>query len=155
MAAETVRAGRGRSGRSPEDAPHPQTHAWIKAAVAVALLLLVALAVVMPMDKELGPGQGPPDRGALLATAHKMTPNPRDMVQYARLLYYCLPTKDAVIDQLRNDPNLTPEQRREALEIAKDVDDSAELLNDSAWFVVRYSKGTPKSYQRLNWPRKL
>src|SRR3954447_11127576 len=72
---------------SPEGAPHPQTHAWVKAAVAIALLVLVALAVVMPMDKEQGPGQGAVDNGARGALG-KMTPARGNMVDYARLLYY-------------------------------------------------------------------
>jgi tetratricopeptide (TPR) repeat protein len=131
-----------------EDAPRPQTHAWIKAAVAIGLLLLVALAAVMPMDREHAPGRdGMPENAAVGALA-RMAPQPGDMVGYARNLYYCLPNKEAVLEQLRNDPNLTPDERQDALQIAMQIEDGAWLLNNSAWFVVRYSKGWPTGYQR-------
>jgi Flp pilus assembly protein TadD len=128
----------------PEGAPPPQTHAWIKAAVAIGLLLLVALAAVMPMERDQQQGA---DNGAN-SPLEAMSPKPGNMVALTRALFSCLLDKEEVIEQLRHDPNLTAEQRSEALQIAKDLDDSTGLLNDSAWFVVRYSKGSPKGYQR-------
>lgn len=130
---------------APEGASRPQAPSWIKAAVAIGLLLMVALAVVMPMDRGQPAGDDAENRSAVLG---RMSPKQGDMVDLARALFFCLPNKAAVIDQMRHDPNLTQAQRSEALQAATDLDDSSELLNDSAWFVVRYAKGWPRGYQR-------
>ncbi len=128
----------------PEDKSKPQSHPWIKAAIAIGLLILVGMAYVMPMDKPFGmmQQQNPP------RSVESYWPQANDMQAVVRVLFLILNDQDAVISQLTNDPNLTEKQRKEALEIAKDRPENALLLNNSPWYVVRYSGSSKKGYER-------
>ncbi|HEV8060364.1 MAG TPA: hypothetical protein VGP68_10850 [Gemmataceae bacterium] len=128
----------------PEGKAKPQSHPWIKAAIAIGVLILVGMAYVMPMDKPFGMiQQQKPQR-----TAEAYWPQADDMQAVVRVLFLILSDQDAVIAQLTKDPNLTEKQRKEALEIAKDRPDNALLLNNSPWYVVRYAASSKKGYER-------
>jgi hypothetical protein len=114
----------------------------MKAAVALGLLALVAWTALMPGDKDQAAGAFSPD------VIESFEPRANNIRAIVRALYLTYGNKKDVVAQLRQDPYLTIPEREQALGYAQDNHQAALLLNNAAWFAIRYPRISREQAER-------
>ncbi|CAN5288625.1 hypothetical protein BH10PLA2_BH10PLA2_23110 [soil metagenome] len=115
---------------------------WMKAAVAVGLLALVVWTVVMPGDKEHAAGAPPAN------SVETFEPRANDIRAIVRALFLTYGNQKDVVAQLKQDPYFTNAERELGLEYVQSNQQAALLLNNAAWFAIRYPRIAPHNAER-------
>jgi hypothetical protein len=111
----------------------------IKVLIALGLLAGVAW-VALDRDR---PAFFPPAQGRAVP-GDSFAPDAHNMRAVVRALCLVLGSQKDVIAQLKHDPYLSDAEREEALLYAQDNQGVSYLLNNSAWYAIRYAGITPR-----------